>query len=104
MATKASDAAPLVLSPKQLADLLAGANQAAERPRILDATWFMPNVKRDARKEFEIGPRIPGAVFWDVDQVATGKEDVDAEGNSLNPLGLSHMMPTSDKFAKTAGM
>jgi thiosulfate/3-mercaptopyruvate sulfurtransferase len=62
--------------------------------RILDATWFMPTPgtarPRDPEDEFRRGPRIKGAAgFWDVDQIA-----------GHNKLGLSHMLPTPETFAK----
>ncbi|PWZ03000.1 Rhodanese-like protein [Testicularia cyperi] len=85
---------PLVITPKALAPLLE-ANQNGE-VRILDATWFMPNIQppRDPRKEFEQGPRLPRAAFWDVDKVATVGESV---------RNLPHMMPSASTFAKAAG-
>ena len=81
-------APPLVLSPASLSSLLAG----EKKPRILDATWFMPGVARNARQEFEKGPRLPGSTFWDVDDVA----------DKTHPLGLKHMMPSSETFAEAA--
>lgn len=100
MASATSSAPPLVLEPKELHALL----QQNSRPiRILDATWFMPNVDRNAYAEFLRGPRVPGASFWDVDKVATLADEKDANGQLLNPLGLSHMLPSPDKFAKEAG-
>ena len=46
---------------------------------------------RNAREEFEAGPRIPGAQFFDIDDIA-------AKGD-LNPKGLPHMMPPKQLFA-----
>jgi thiosulfate/3-mercaptopyruvate sulfurtransferase len=37
--------------------------------RILDATWFLPAMARDARAEHEAG-HIPGAVYIDIDAVS----------------------------------
>jgi len=59
---------------------------------FVDGSWYMPNAQRDARKEFEIGPRIPGSIFFDIDDIAS-KENV------LNPKGLPHMMPSADLFS-----
>ena len=60
---------PLLISPTQLAKFLTGKSL-----RILDATWFLPvpgGVRRNAHAEFLRGPRLPGALFWDVDAGAT---------------------------------
>ena len=35
--------------------------------KIFDASWHMPNSKRNAKKEFE-EKHIKGAIFWDVDK------------------------------------
>lgn len=91
---------PLLVTPQRLASLMSQANQ---KVRVLDATWFMPNIPRNAHQEFLNGPRIPFSTFWDVDAVASLKQDVDEQGQSLNPLGFSHMMPSKEKFAKAAG-
>lgn len=54
--------------------------------RVVDATWFMPGDGRDARALFETS-RIPGAVFFDIDEIA------DTDQN------LPHMLPSPEKFA-----
>jgi len=54
--------------------------------RILDATFFLPGMGRDAKAEFEAA-HIPGAVFFDIDEIA----DHD------NPV--PHMFPPAHKFA-----
>lgn len=63
----------------------------------------MPNIKRDPLLEHLQGPRIPTSTFWDVEKVASLKDEVDENGQSLNPMGLGHMMPSAEKFAKAAG-
>ena len=35
--------------------------------RIIDASWYLPNVNRSGLKEFE-SKHIPGANFFDLDQ------------------------------------
>lgn len=95
MTTRSSVEVPLVLGPRQVHERL----RRGPGVRILDATWFMPNVKRNAEEEFQRGPRIPGALFWDVDKIATDKDDL-----TKNPLGLSHMMPSAETFARAAGL
>lgn len=62
--------------------------------RVLDATWFLPGDGRDA-KALYAERRIPGAVFFDIDEIA------DTES------GLPHMLPPPEKFAarmKRAGV
>jgi 3-mercaptopyruvate sulfurtransferase SseA len=100
-----TNATPLLITPARLAALMAETASRGQKDsiRILDATWFMPNVKRSPLEEFRTGPRIPGSSFWDVESVASLKEEVDEDGQSLNPLGLGHMMPSAEKFAKAAG-
>ncbi|KAF4572704.1 hypothetical protein EYR36_007214 [Pleurotus pulmonarius] len=73
--------APLLLSPHAVNTL------PTRDVKILDATWFMPNSTRSARKEFATR-RIPRAQYLDLDEVATPSE-----------LGLMHMMPNEPIFA-----
>lgn len=54
--------------------------------RVVDATWFMPGDARDA-KALYAESRIPGAVFFDIDDIA------DTESS------LPHMLPSPEKFA-----
>ncbi len=54
--------------------------------RVVDATWFLPTVARDARAE-HAASHIPGAVFFDIDEIG------DARG--LHP----HMVPSAAKFS-----
>ena len=54
--------------------------------RVVDASWHMPAAKRDARAEYQ-AQHIPGAVFFDIDEVA------------LSDSGLPHMLPSPEKFA-----
>ena len=58
--------------------------------RIVDGTWHMPQLGRDARREFAEA-HIPGAVFFDVDAIA----DADTT--------LPHMLPSPEKFAREVG-
>lgn len=83
---------PLLISPKQLSGLI----HAAHPLRILDATWFLAQAGASVRNgyaEYLRGPRIPGALFWDVDQVATRGESVQ---------NMPHMMPSASVFAAAA--
>lgn len=54
--------------------------------RVIDATWFMPNDPRDA-KALYAERRIPGAIFFDIDEIADTSVD------------LPHMLPSPEKFA-----
>lgn len=67
-----------------VADL--AAIQDAPDLRILDASWWMPGDKRDARGGF-YEKRIPGAIFFDIDEIADTASD------------LPHMLPSAEKFA-----
>jgi thiosulfate/3-mercaptopyruvate sulfurtransferase len=53
--------------------------------RILDASWHMPDTGRDAKAEYAQG-HIPGARFFDIDDVADNRSD------------LPHMAPPIEKF------
>ncbi|HJU18393.1 MAG TPA: 3-mercaptopyruvate sulfurtransferase [Stellaceae bacterium] len=58
--------------------------------RIVDGTYFLPNVARDARAEFA-QRHIPGAVFFDIDEIK----------DHGNPL--PHMLPEPAEFAARVG-
>ena len=58
--------------------------------RVVDASWYMPDEKREPGREFEAG-HIPGAVFFDIDGIAD---------HSVN---LPHMLPTPGEFSKAVG-
>ncbi len=58
--------------------------------KVVDATFYLPHLKRDARAEFEQA-HIPGAVFFDIDAVA----------DHANPL--PHMLPDPKAFADAVG-
>ncbi|ELU43331.1 thiosulfate sulfurtransferase [Rhizoctonia solani AG-1 IA] len=64
---------------------------AASGAIFVDSTWFMPGTPRSAYEEWK-QRRIPGARFLDLDAVA-----------SQHPLGLKHMMPSGEVFAKACG-
>jgi thiosulfate/3-mercaptopyruvate sulfurtransferase len=58
--------------------------------RIIDATWYLPTLHRDARGEFSQA-HIPGAVFFDIDAIADQRTP------------LPHMLPDAESFATTVG-
>ncbi|MBY6120784.1 3-mercaptopyruvate sulfurtransferase [Mameliella alba] len=53
--------------------------------RILDASWYLPDMGRDARAEYDAG-HIPGARFFDIDEISDARSD------------LPHMAPPPEKF------
>ena len=62
------------------------AHLATPDVKVVDATWFLPTMKRDAKAEYA-GAHIPGAVYFDIDDIA------DAESP------LPHMLPDPVKFS-----
>ena len=58
--------------------------------RILDATWYLPHLQRDARAEHGV-VHVPGAVYFDIDEIA----DKDT--------ALPHMLPSPAAFAEAVG-
>ena len=57
---------------------------------VLDATWYMPGDARNAR-DLYAAARIPGARFFDTDQIADRQ------------TSLPHMAPSPEFFAQQAG-
>ncbi|MEL0437961.1 3-mercaptopyruvate sulfurtransferase [Phycobacter sp. K97] len=53
--------------------------------RILDGSWYLPNENRDPKAEYDAA-HIPGARFFDIDDVADHRSD------------LPHMAPPVEKF------
>ncbi len=58
--------------------------------RFIDATWYMPNVPSDAYGAY-LQERIPGAVYFDIDQIA----DASVE--------LPHVFPSLATFEQSVG-
>ena len=58
--------------------------------KFVDGSWFLMN--RNGRQEYEKGPRIKGAEYFDIDDIAS-------KGEKLNPKNLPHMMPPKQLFA-----
>src|SRR5207244_12099033 len=53
--------------------------------RVVDGSWHLPQLRRDARREFAEA-HIPGAVFFDIDAIAD------------TSVSLPHMLPIPEKF------
>ncbi|MEH7829591.1 3-mercaptopyruvate sulfurtransferase [Gemmobacter denitrificans] len=53
--------------------------------RVLDASWYLPDMGRDAKAEYAAG-HIPGARFFDIDEISDQRSS------------LPHMAPPVEKF------
>jgi len=53
--------------------------------RVLDGSWYLPAMERDAKAEYDAG-HIPGARFFDIDDISNHRSD------------LPHMAPPPEKF------
>lgn len=53
--------------------------------RILDGSWYLPQMGRDAKAEYDAA-HIPGARFFDIDEISDQRSD------------LPHMAPPVEKF------
>ena len=53
--------------------------------RILDASWYLPDMNRDGRREYEAA-HIPGARFFDIDDISDHRS------------ALPHTVPPVEKF------
>lgn len=78
-------AAPPLVTTDWLADHL-----AAPDLRIIDGSWYLPQMKRNARQEYE-KQHIPGAVFLDLDQISDRESP------------FPHMLPSAEAFARDFG-
>ncbi|MBI2525695.1 MAG: 3-mercaptopyruvate sulfurtransferase [Candidatus Rokubacteria bacterium] len=58
--------------------------------RVLDATFYLPHLHRDARAEYRAA-HIPGAVYFDIDEIADRESP------------LPHMLPAPAEFERAAG-
>jgi thiosulfate/3-mercaptopyruvate sulfurtransferase len=53
--------------------------------RVIDASWYLPQMGRDAKAEYRAA-HIPGARYFDIDEIADTRS------------GLPHMAPPPEKF------
>lgn len=60
------------------------------RVKVIDASWFLPGDPRDPKADYLAG-RIPGAVFFDIDEIC----------DKASPL--PHMAPSPEQFAIQVG-
>ena len=75
---------PFVVSPEWLAARLGKPDVS-----IIDASWYLPDQKRDAKAEYAAS-HIQGAVFFDID------------ANSDKSSSLPHMLPSEVEFSNIA--
>lgn len=71
----------LLVSTDWLADHL-----SAPDIRIVDASWYLPQMERDAKAEYG-AEHIPGTVFFDIDEICDLESDI------------PHQLPRPEKFA-----
>ncbi len=76
-----TNSVPSLVSTAWLADHL-----TAPDIRIVDGSWYMPQMARDPKQEYLAG-HIPGAVFLDLDDIS----DTDSP--------FPHMLPPPEKFS-----
>ncbi len=57
---------------------------------VVDASYYLPNQKRDARAEYLVA-HIPGAVFFDINGICDQSTD------------LPHMLPGPSQFGEQVG-
>ncbi|XP_062340934.1 3-mercaptopyruvate sulfurtransferase [Osmerus eperlanus] len=75
-----------LVSAQWLADAIKS-NRIGPHLRILDSSWYLPKLKRDATSEFR-QKHIPGTHFFDLDEC------------SDKTSSLDHMLPTQNQFAE----
>ena len=62
-------------------------NNNLSKVRIFDASWHMPNSKRNAEKEY-LDKHIPEAIFWNIEE------------HSDKDSSVPHMLPNSDYWTR----
>ena len=67
-----------------------GSHLDDQRLRILDASWYLPAMKRSGRDEYAKS-RIRGAGYFDIDEIAD------------QASGLPHMLPSEEAFGEAVG-
>ncbi|XP_041718350.1 3-mercaptopyruvate sulfurtransferase-like [Coregonus clupeaformis] len=80
---------PALVSAQWLADAIKN-NLIGPNLRILDTSWYLAKLKRDANAEFN-EQHIPGTSFFDIDKCSDKTSSMD------------HMLPTASYFAEYVG-
>ncbi|KAJ7992126.1 hypothetical protein DPEC_G00275310 [Dallia pectoralis] len=78
-----------LVSAKWLANAIKN-NLIGPNLRVLDSSWYLPKLKRDARAEFN-QQHIPGTAFFDIDEC------------SDRTSSLGHMLPNPGEFGEYVG-
>lgn len=78
-----------LVSAKWLADMV-NRNLVGPGLRILDTSWYLPQMKRDGKREFA-QRHIPGASFFDIDECVDASSEFD------------HTLPSAEFFSKYVG-
>lgn len=78
-----------LVSAQWLADMV-DRNLVGPRLRILDTSWHLPQMNRDAKREFA-QRHIPGASFFDIDECVDAASEFD------------HALPSAEFFSKYVG-
>jgi thiosulfate/3-mercaptopyruvate sulfurtransferase len=65
-------------------------NRNAPNQRVIDCSWYLPELARDAHAEY-LARHIPGAVFFDLEDIA----------DHASPY--AHMLPPAREFAAKVG-
>jgi thiosulfate/3-mercaptopyruvate sulfurtransferase len=74
-------------SPTQVSTGWLAANLDRPDVRIIDASWYLPQMERDAQAEY-LAAHIPGAVPFNVDEIADAS------------TGLPHMLADAETFGR----
>lgn len=76
-------------------DAIKAHKKSTDDVKFIDGSWHMPvgDNPRNGRAEFISGPRIPGALYFDIDDIAP------VMGSKDNPKSLPHMKPSRKMFA-----
>lgn len=61
--------------------------------KFLDGSWWLGQRETSNRHDYETGPRIAGAHFFDIDDICS------RPGSEGNPKNLPHMMPSPNTFS-----
>ena len=61
--------------------------------KFLDGSWWLGKRETSNRQDYESGPRITGAHFFDIDDISS------PQGSEMNPKNLPHMMPSPTTFS-----
>jgi thiosulfate/3-mercaptopyruvate sulfurtransferase len=76
----------LTVDPKTLVSTAwLAAHRSDPDLRVIDASWYLPDMGRDAKAEYKAA-HIPGARFFDIDEITDSRSN------------LPHMAPPPEKF------